>query len=49
MTRAGRLGRAALLGVVCGMRSAMGPAVLARRGRLPRTRPIVPGEWAALD
>jgi hypothetical protein len=22
---------------------------LARRGRLPRTRPIVPGEWAVLD
>jgi uncharacterized membrane protein len=34
MTRAGRLGGAALMGVVCGMRSAMGPAVLARRGRL---------------
>jgi hypothetical protein len=22
---------------------------MARRGLLPRTRPIVPGEWAALD
>ena len=26
-----------------------GMGVLAVRGRLPRTRPIVPGEWAALD
>jgi uncharacterized membrane protein len=37
MTVAGRLGAAALTGFVCGMRSAMGPAVLARRGRLGGT------------
>jgi uncharacterized membrane protein len=37
MTRAGRLGCAALIGVACGMRSAMGPAVLAGRGRLGGT------------
>jgi uncharacterized membrane protein len=37
MTPAGRLGGAALIGFVCGMRSAMGPAVLARRGRLGGT------------
>jgi uncharacterized membrane protein len=37
MTRAGRLGGAALMGVVCGMRSATGPAVLARRRRLGGT------------
>ena len=34
MTGVGRVGGAALIGVVCGMRSAMGPAVLAWRGRL---------------
>ncbi len=26
-----------------------GVGVLARRGVLPRTRPIVPGEWAISD
>ncbi len=34
---------AAFVGVLAAM------AWLAYRGRLPRTRPIVPGEWAALD
>jgi hypothetical protein len=35
------------LAVFLGVLGAMG--WLASRGRLPRTRPIVPGEWAALD
>jgi uncharacterized membrane protein len=38
MTSARGVGGAALIGVVCGMRSAMGPAVLAWRGRLGGAR-----------
>ena len=43
MTRETRLGGAALIGVVCGMRSAMGPAALAWRGHVggTRTRPLL--------
>jgi hypothetical protein len=35
------------LAVFLGILAAMGR--LAYLGRLPRTRPIVPGEWASLD
>jgi uncharacterized membrane protein len=37
MTRVEGLGAAALIGVVCGMRSAMGPAALAWRGQVGGT------------
>ena len=37
MTRVKGLGAAALIGIVCGMRSAMGPAALAWRGRVGGT------------
>jgi uncharacterized membrane protein len=36
MTAARRLGRAGLVGVACGMRTFMGPAALAARGRFGR-------------
>jgi hypothetical protein len=42
-----RLADALKLGLFTGILAVMG--LLAYRGRLPRTRPIVPGEWAALD
>ena len=35
------------LAIFLGILAAMGR--LAYLGRLPRTRPIVPGEWASLD
>jgi hypothetical protein len=44
---AGRPGDAAKLLVFVGILACVG--ALARRGRLPRTRPIVPGEWAISD
>lgn len=44
---AGRAFDALKLAAFVGVLGVMG--FLAVRGRLPRTRPIVPGEWAALD
>jgi hypothetical protein len=43
----GRAGDALKLAVFLGILAAVGH--MARRGRLPRTRPIVPGEWAISD
>jgi len=43
----GRAADAVKLGVFLGILGVMG--WLAYRGRLPRTRPIVPGEWAVSD
>ena len=43
----GRAGDAFKLLVFVGILAAVGQ--LSRRGRLPRTRPIVPGEWAISD
>lgn len=43
----GRAADAVKLGVFAGLLGVMG--WLAYRGRLPRTRPIVPGEWAVSD
>ena len=42
-----RVGDSAKLAVFVGVLAVMGR--LAYLGRLPRTRPIVPGEWASLD
>jgi hypothetical protein len=42
-----RVADAFKLALFLGILGVMG--LLAYRGRLPRTRPIVPGEWAALD
>jgi hypothetical protein len=42
-----RVADALKLAIFLGILGVMG--WLASRGRLPRTRPIVPGEWAALD
>jgi hypothetical protein len=42
-----RVADALKLALFLGILGVMG--VLAYRGRLPRTKPIVPGEWAALD
>jgi hypothetical protein len=43
----GRVGDVLKLAVFVGIMAAAGQ--MARRGRLPRTRPIVPGEWAISD